>query len=183
MDFQEYLPKYHKMVNEKIKGMTFASRIDGYIGDQVIDYYGVDGLKSIIDQIPDSTYFVTILFCEALVDAALGGCENSIPKKYKRNVLVINSYNCYEPLANITHRRPQIILGLKSEWNERDILVFKKLVREYFAHYSSELTETFFQKIKSDGDLLDKNTDYKNSLGIEICKETLDAFEVFLREL
>jgi hypothetical protein len=180
MSFEEKLFKHRDIFKANIKGGTILSHIDGYVGEQVIDYYGVPALFKIIDQVENPAEFVTLLFMDALVNSCAHFNGYNFERKINRDILVLNTDNCYDGWANITHRRPQIILGLKKEWSKEDLVVFNKLFKEYIMFYFNVLPAEVFICIKKDDDLDNMETQY-STLGISISKNVLAEFQKLRR--
>lgn len=182
MSFDQKLFKHRETFQTNIKGGTFASLIDGYVGDQIVDYYGVPALFKIVERVENPTEFVSLLFLDALITACSHYSGKKINDQIKRDVLVLNTYNCYESQANITHHYPQIILGLKKKWSEEDVQEFNKLFKEYITFYFNLLPAEVFLTIKQDEDLSSMETKYP-SLGITISKNVLAEFQKLRKEI
>ena len=180
MGFEEKLYAHRETFKGNIRGMGIASAL-GINGEQVIDYYGVANLINIVKKVQNPAEFVSLLFLDALINSCAHVNGKNFTRIIDRDVLVLNSYIYHEPMANITHQYPQIILGLKENWGQEDISVFRDTFKEYILFYFDLLPAEVFITLKKDPDLSEMKLDYP-SLGVTISKNVLDEFQKLRRE-
>lgn len=96
-----------------------------------VDYYGVPRVRQMLLEEADcESQLVTCLFTDALLEAGAHcyGSACGLLERPQRS-FVINSNNIMtSPEANISHRYPQVFLGLHRRWSEAEVADFEPLL-------------------------------------------------------
>lgn len=108
-----------------------------------VDYYGVPLAKKVFAEIaerPQET--AALLFLDALAEAAFhaAGQPDAARAAGVPPAFIINTYNIITtPSANISHRHPQVILGLCDQWTADGITGLSELTDAYFVALDAKM--------------------------------------------
>lgn len=182
MLFIEKLIRHQETFKQSIRGGNLASNIDGYVGEHIVDYYGAEYLIKMVSTHPNSTEFASFLFLDALFNSTAHANGVDLIKSIKRNVIVLNTHHCFEGRGNLSHRRPQMVLGLKKNWSEDDVAEFEELFRDYVKFHKELMNSKMFKTLKHDPDLANDELQYK-SFGIVIDMKIMTAFHELRKEV
>jgi len=174
---EEYLPIYNKVFSSVIAQMApFKELADGPC-ECVIDYMGlprcIKKLKAKKTLVP----FVCVAFADALTNSGLkhAGSKDTVMTLFKRDVLVLNSYNWQERSANVSHRHPQVILGMHYHWTPEDLDCLRSLFQEYLEMHAPLLPVGFFERLRKDPDIQEA-CDYRSAMGIKLSDDVVGAY-------
>ena len=181
MGFEEKLYRYRNTFKANIQGLGLTSAL-GITGEQVIDYGGIPGLLSMVSRLENPVEFVSLMFLDAMINSCSHVNGKNFLRVIDRDVLVLNSYIFHGPMGNITHRYPQIILGLLPQWSEENLSEFRSMFKEYILFYFDLLPPEVFITLKKDPDLSSMETNFC-SLGIKISHDVLVEFQKLRREI
>ncbi|MBS2031755.1 MAG: hypothetical protein JST54_27910 [Deltaproteobacteria bacterium] len=174
----------------------FADRLSDFkllFGEYGVDFYGVPQLRGIIEALPaaDRFRFVALMFLDALFESALH--EKATPgvdshKLVDRPAFIINTYNVLlMPSENISHRHPQVLLGLIGQWRPAHLDALALTTRAYVgvlidrlprAAGLEELFRARVAEISQDPDLLETSFD---PVGLHIAETVRDTYLEALR--
>ena len=181
MSFEQKLDNHRNVFKANIRGMGLLAAL-GVKCEQTIDQYGMAALFKNVQNVENPTEFVTLLFLDALMNSCAYANGVDFLHRINRDVIVLNTYNCFEPWANISHRLPQVILGLKRRWLKKDVEVFNALFKEYIQYYKDKLPPEVFNTLKEDSDLSNMKREYP-AIGIIISKNVLEEFQKLRGEI
>lgn len=181
MRFEERLLAHKELFKANIQGMGFSRLLDAP-SEQIIDYYGVEYLVKKIHSFEKPAEFISFAFLDALFHSASHCNSFAFIPLIKRDILVLNSVSWSERIGNLTHRKPQILLGLKKNWTKKDLELFEKTFQDYVSFYSDKLPVAVMSTIKNDPDLDCSKLDFP-CFGFAIDKKIMDSFQKMRKEL
>jgi|GEM_PF-5798417 len=177
MTLDEFLPIYKKVFSSVIAPMAPFKDLADVPSECVIDYMGlprcIKKLKAKKSLVP----FVCVAFADALTNSGLkhAGIKDTVMTLFKRDVLVLNSYNWQELSANVSHRHPQVILGMHYEWSPEDDECLRSLFQEYLEMHAPLLPVGFFERLRQDPDI-QVACDYRSAMGIKLSEDVVGAY-------
>ena len=177
MTLDEYLPTYKKVFSSVIAPMApFKDFAEGP-SECVIDYMGLPRCIKKLKAKKDFVPFVSVAFADALTNSGLNhsGKKESVMSLFKRDVLVLNTYNWQESSANISHRHPQVILGMHYDWSPEDLECLRSLFQEYLKMNAPLLPEGFFERLRQDPDI-QVTCEYRSAMGIVLSQDVVGVY-------
>ena len=181
MNFEEKLDNHRSLVKEKIPGGGLLATIAPEENcNKTIDYYGAENLIKTVNKSENSAEFATLLFLDALTSSIyFSATKKDYSEIIKRDVLVLNTSNVFDSQFNLSHKFPQMLLGLKKTWKKEDNETFESLFNEYVYYYSNKhkeiFNDNFFKTLLHDQNLNDSNLEYP-SFGLKINTTLMKKF-------
>lgn len=195
-DFEARVTRYRGQFEESLG--SYRPGLCGFVLDANertygVDHYGVGRVVKAVGGLPahERVEFVCFLFMDALLDAALHSRLVMAPRSIVlgRPVFVLNTYNIITaPSANISHRNPQVMLGLTSAWAVNDIDELRRCIADHVAGTRArveaagrdpmQLTSNI-RSLADDPDL--GPVDFSGPLGLRVPPEVRDTYVAALR--
>ena len=177
MTLDEYLPIYKKVFSSVITPMApFKAPTDGQ-SECVIDYLSLPRCIKKLKAKKSFVPFVCVAFADALTNSGLKhmSSKETVMSLFKRDVLVLNTHNWQERSANVSHRHPQIILGMHYEWSAEDLECLRILFQEYREMHAPLLPENFFERLRQAPDI-QVACDYRSAMGIKLSEDVVGVY-------
>jgi len=174
---EEYLPIYNKVFSSVIAPMAPFKVFSDAPGECVIDYMGLPRCIKKLKAKKTFVPFVCVAFADALTNSGLNhmNSKETVMSLFKRDVLVLNTYNWQEDSANVSHRHPQVILGMHYEWSPEDLECLRSLFQEYLEMHAPLLPEGFFERLRQDPDI-QVACDYRSGMGIKLSEDVVGVY-------
>lgn len=177
MNLNQHLPIYNNIFSSVIAPMAPFKVFSDAPCECVIDYMGLPRCIKKLKAKKSFVPFVCVAFADALTNSGLNhmSSKGTVMSLFKRDVLVLNTYNWQERSANVSHRHPQVILGMHDKWCPEDLECLRSLFQEYLKMHTPLLPQGFFEQLRQDPDI-QVACDYRSAMGIKLSEDVVGVY-------
>lgn len=182
MRIEDRIYAHRKILKDKISSM-YLRPINENSGLEAINLCSTKLLSEIIQiHFKNSAEFVSILFLDTLINSCSIENKNLLRNKLE-NEMKDSVFDLYkEPICKFANLYPQMILGIKKDWSEEEVALFRNIFKEYIIFYFNTLPAEILINIKQDQFLYISKIDFP-TLRIDISNNVFVEFQSLRREI